>query len=268
MRIRNGGKKQEAEAQNTNAWITTYTDLMTLLLTFFVLLLSMSVRDFERERKALDSLVGAFGFMPGGRSPIGKPEGIDVREPTTPVLKGKPVNFEMLKEITMKHNLDPSVQILEEREKLIVRINQRVLFLPGSTEIAPEIQDYLAILSIYLRQSTDGIEIRGHTDSFEEVTDSGWPEKSWTISAERAQAVMIFFLNQGIENRRLSAHGFSYYHPIVDSLVYPNQRYKNQRVEVVLSPYNPVPSHLRRDKPRPAPYLQYKNFLFKLFPQS
>ena len=43
-------KAQEEEPQNTNAWITTYTDLMTLLLTFFVLLISISTIDANRKR--------------------------------------------------------------------------------------------------------------------------------------------------------------------------------------------------------------------------
>jgi len=60
--------KQPEQRINSNAWITTYTDLMTLLLTFFVLLLSMAVITEEKRMVALNSVTGAFGFKPGAQS--------------------------------------------------------------------------------------------------------------------------------------------------------------------------------------------------------
>ena len=70
-------KKKQNVTLDPNAWMSTYTDLMILLLTFFVLLLSLSSIDKKRKRVALNSLVGAFGFKPGGQSILGKPKGLD-----------------------------------------------------------------------------------------------------------------------------------------------------------------------------------------------
>ncbi|RLB14628.1 MAG: flagellar motor protein MotB, partial [Deltaproteobacteria bacterium] len=71
-------KKKQEQSQNTNSWLTTYTDLMILLLTFFVLLISISVVDANKQRVALNSLVGAFGFKPGGHSVIGVKKGMNI----------------------------------------------------------------------------------------------------------------------------------------------------------------------------------------------
>lgn len=260
-------KKQAQESKrNTNKWITTYTDLMTLLLTFFVLLLSMSVRDEIRTRKALDSLVGAFGLLPGGRSPLGKSKGTDVRDPAAPILPSKPVNFEMLKELTVTNELNPYIQILKRKQKLIISIDQRVLFTSGSLQLKPEILQYLRTLAEHLRHSKTDIEIRGHAGRYENLQNPDWVQQAWILSTKRAQLIHQFFLQQGIAAERMSAHGFSYFQPIVDDLVFPDLRDKNQRVEIMLGADSNVPSQLFRREAKAKSYINYKDFIFKVLP--
>ncbi|MDY0042991.1 MAG: flagellar motor protein MotB [Desulforhabdus sp.] len=261
-------KEAPSGKKDTNGWITTYTDLMTLLLTFFVLLLSMSQREEIRTRKALNSLVGAFGLLPGGRSPIGKTKGTDVRDAAPPVAPSTPVDFEVLKQLTVTTQLDPMIQILKQKEKLVVRINQRALFVPGSNELTPEIRHFLTLLVAHLQNSEEDIEIHGHTDHYEAPKEQDWPQKSWLLSAQRAQAVHHFLLQQGIDFNRLSAHGFSYFQPIIDNNVFPELRHKNQRVELLLGASTTVPKSLLRDEPKPKSFLNYKNFLFNILPSS
>lgn len=261
-------KKAESKKQDTNGWITTYTDLCTLLLTFFVLLLSMSQREEIRTRKALDSLIGAFGLLPGGRSPIGRTKGTDIRDATPPIVPTAPVDLEILKQLTVTSDLNPDIVVLKQKEKLVIRINQRVLFKPGSMELNPKACEFLAILARHLRNGEGDIEIRGHTDRYEELDISDWAENSWLLSAQRAQAIHSFLVEQGIAFSRLSAHGFSYYQPIVDSLAFPELRFKNQRVEIMLGKNTLVPPRLLRDDPKPSPYINYKDFLFKILPES
>lgn len=261
-------KKQETEGPDTNAWIATYTDLMTLLLTFFVLLLSMSVRDNVRVRKALDSLAGAFGLLSGGRSPIGELRGVDVRDPTSPMLPSRPIKLQMLQQKSVRSKLNADIQLLKQKQKLTIRIDQRVLFLPNSTRLNPKILDYLSLLAAYLKQRPGDIAIRGYTDPYEGLDHPHWAADSWRISTERAMAVYDYFLKHGIPSRRMSAHGFSYFHPLINDLRYPDLSYKNQRVEIKLGGDAAIPTSLIQAPLQPAHYLDYKNFLFQLFPSS
>ncbi len=261
-------KKQDEESIDTNGWIATYTDLMTLLLTFFVLLLSMSTISHVRVYRALKSLTGAFGLLPAGRSPIGTVKGIDVRNPTAPMLPSHVVNLAMLRQRVIRNHLSPDIAILHQKEKLVIRIDQRVLFLPNSTTLNPKIYNFLTMLAHYLKQKHGDIAIRGYTDTYEGVNHPDWPEYSWELSTERAMAVYDFFLKHNISHKRMSAHGYSFYHPIIHDLTCPELSYKNRRVAIMLGGNPAIPSSLLHEPLKQTPYLEYKNFLFRLFPSS
>ncbi len=260
-------KDESSGGSDSGGWLTTYTDLCTLLLTFFVLLLSMSVIDPERKKEALNSLVGAFGFLLGGRSPIGEQVGMDIREATAPLLKNSPISYDLLREMTIRNNLDPEAEIIKEKDRVVIRINDRLLFKKGSARLSPKGEKFLATVAAYLKNTPEDIEIRGHTDPYEVSGNPEWPTLSWKLSAERAMAVYRFLLDVGIAPNRMSAHGMSYYWPVVDSLKYPHLRYKNQRVEIIVGKNPTLPTTLYRKKPSPHSYFNYKNFFFKLFPQ-
>ncbi len=260
-------REQQTSGGGGAGWLTTYTDLCTLLLTFFVLLLTMSVIDPERKREALNSLVGAFGFLPSGRSPIGTLTGQDIREPSDPMMKSSPLSYDFLKELTVRNNLDPEVEILREEDRVMIRVSDRIVFEEGSTTLSSSGERFLALLAMYLTRNIQEIEIRGHTDRYEMLDAPDWFERSWVVSTERAMAVYQFFLRTGIEARRMSAHGMSYFRPVVDERDAPHLRYKNRRVEIVLGKNPTLPTDLLTVKPERHPFFSYKNFFFRLFPE-
>jgi chemotaxis protein MotB len=259
-------KSREEESPNTSRWLITYTDLCILLLTFFVLLISMSMVDQKRKKAVLNSLVGAFGVLPGGRSPIGIRKGQDPGAPEVAMQTPKTVDLQALREISKENNLDSEVYVFKQDQKIVIRIHHQELFRADTQEFNPNIQPYLIALAQRLAKSEDAIEIRGHTDAYEDMNAANWSQHAWETSARRAMAVYDFFGRQGISATRMSAHGFSYHQPLLDSMEFPHLRHKNKRLEIVLGPNANLPSSLTDENPSPSPLFNYKNFFFRLFP--
>ncbi len=259
-------RKKSEELKPGSSWLTTFADLCTLLLTFFVLLLSMSIVDEERQRKVLDSLVGAFGFLSGGRSALGVEEGTDPRQFTSPMIPSKRADVEMLREMTMQNNLDEDVKILEEDDRIVIRLNSKLLFEAGSHDLRPSIASFLISLADHLKAGTYDIEIQGHTDLREVLHAERLERFSWVLSTSRAQSVFDFFAQQGIDVHRMASHGYSHLRPLIDGLEYIDHFEENRRVDIVLGEGAAVPAHLEREGARPRSLFSYKNFLFQLIP--
>lgn len=259
-------EKKDEDMKPGSSWLTTFADLCTLLLTFFVLLLSMSIVDEQRQRKVLDSLVGAFGFLSGGRSAMGKEKGNDPREFTSPVLRSRAVDVDMLREITMHNNLDENVQILEDENRIVIRLNSKLLFEPGSAVLRPSIKEYLASLGDHLGNKTCEIEIQGHTDLREILHETEVQRFSWLLSTSRAQAVHDFFASRGIDPKRLASHGYSHEHPLRVGTEYQDFFEENRRVDLVIADKTAIPAYLPRVRDKPRSHVSYKNFLFRLMP--
>ena len=64
-------KRQEDPPKGSPAWMATFSDLMNLLLCFFVLLFSMSTVDAEKFQEVIASLQSTVSIMPSGSSSIG-----------------------------------------------------------------------------------------------------------------------------------------------------------------------------------------------------
>ena len=264
-----GKKKKSSGEVSAGGWLTTFTDLMTLLLTFFVLLLSMSVMVEQKKQEALNSVLGAFGILKGGRATIGEEGGTDANEFSSPMQRSEEFDIRVLHNLSMKKDLEPEIEIVKEDNRIVITIGQRVMFLPGSTMLRTGIKDYLTQLCEFIRGTPSKIEIRGYAGRFEAPESNDWPGESWVVSTGRAQAVYQFFYQHGIQVERMSAHGYSYYRPVVDDMAYPHLRDKNRRVDIILGgDAIAVPSRLTKERPKPADHFNYKEFFFKLAPGS
>jgi chemotaxis protein MotB len=234
----------EQAPQDSNAWITTYTDLMTLLLTFFVLLLSMAVIDSRKQREALNSLVGAFGFKPGGQSPLGKERGLNITMESAPVAREQ-VTFELLENAAFKNGLERDVTIHREPERLVISLSDRVLFGYQSNEISSRGRQFLSELIPVLTEVPGKIELRGYADPSETGLDADPFRKGMLLSAMRALAVYRFLKDEGkILPHKMAAHGFGVQTPRPRSGEIPGDL--SRQVEIVLDHRAGVPQPLRQ----------------------
>lgn len=246
-------------------WFITYTDLCTLLLTFFVLIFSMSVIDVDRKKAALGSLIGAFKFLPAGRG-LSENENIeDIAQSPPPLIKPSSINEQYLAQMASKGFLGPEADIKREEDRIIISLANRFMFEEMSSKLLPDGAKYLAALGSHLKDDAQDIEIRGHVDSLE-IMEGTTDRQSlaWKLSTERALAVYRLFLKLGIPPQRMSAHGMSFFHPIVDVTKYPSLRYKNRRVEILLGKNPSIPTSIYSMKSGKTPFFQYKHFFFPL----
>lgn len=122
---------------------------------------------------------------------------------------------------------------VEERDgKVYVRLASKLLFASGSTAIDPEGRNALIGLARAIEGET-GFEIvvEGHTDDVA-FNSSTSPKNNWELSVLRSTAVVeVLTANSGLDPAQLTAAGRSEFHPQD-----PEDRNRNRRIEVVLSP--------------------------------
>lgn len=253
-------RAKEEFPQDTNAWMTTYTDLMTLLLTFFVLLLSMAVIDSRKQRDALNSLVGAFGFKPGAHSVMGSEKGMNITVGSAPVEKEEAV-YELLENTAFKNGLESEVMIQREAERIIIGLSNKVLFGHGSSEMASQGQAFLSDLFPILKEVPGTIELRGYADPSETGLEEDPFKTGMLLSARRAMAVHHFLKRQGdIPLRKMVAHGFGVQRAKRDAGEVQSDF--NRQVEIICDYRAGIPYHLRRKDPDRNLRLDYKGFTF------
>lgn len=215
------------------AWLTTFSDLMSLLLTFFVLLLSMSSTSAGDFKKAIGSLQGALGVLSGEpilTSPIEMHVPIvrgDITE-ARPTLNDAKVEIE--KEIEAENQTE-NVEVVQTAEGITIRIRDNAIFDSGGADIKGDLLPLLNKIGGVLAQMSDNsVEIEGHTDDVPIHNDT-FPNNFW-LSGARAQNVLDLFADVvGIAPERLAAIGRGQFRPLVpnDS---PENRSRNRRVEI------------------------------------
>lgn len=231
------GRKKTGGEQKSGAplWMTTYGDLMTLLLCFFVLLFSFSTIDVVRFKEVIVELQGALGVLSGG------PMVLNMGDiPQKSIVQAQAVSVktqitEVKKEIEKKvkeENLEKDVQITIDERGLRIRFTDKVLFDLGKAEIKLGAIPILQAVGEELSSIANHVLIEGHTDD--------WPIRTlqfpsnWELSTSRATALIHYFIEEsGVDPTRLSAAGYGKYHPVApnDS---PENKAKNRRVDVVV----------------------------------
>jgi chemotaxis protein MotB len=217
-------------------WMATFSDLVTLLLTFFVLLLSMANMDPVKFSAASASVKKAFGTSEESAS-ISQSMPII---PSPPVTRFQPLEqkntqkvYNRIKERLESLRLNKDVQLINREDNTIVlRINDNILFASGSPKLEPESFPLLRTIADIVRPLPMDMRIEGHTDN----TPSGKSKfGNWDLSVERAVSVLRFYTqSQMFPLDRMSAVGYGKDRPIV-----PNQdekaRARNRRVDFLLT---------------------------------
>ncbi len=252
-------KKKTNYTLDSNAWMSTYTDLMTLLLTFFVLLLSLSTMDKSRKLSALSSLVGAFGFKPGGQSVLGDKNGKNITTVAAPVTP-EDLQFERLRNITLKHGLKSDLTISQELERTIINIKDNVLFEHKSSVLLTGKAGFLSDLAEVLKEGRQMIELRGYCDPSESVMEKDPYKASLFLSSKRAISMFDFFVEKGLAPEDIVAHGFGQNYTGASKK--GKESYLNRQVQIILDYREKVPFNVRNQRSKKE-FLDFKGFFFR-----
>ncbi len=178
-------KKKDDGLPPVPGWVVTYGDMMSLLLTFFVLLLSFSTISENDFNNAMMSLQGAFGVLEGFDSPL-------TLVPRTP--RNTPRNVERLARSVQRAvqvmGLDEDVKVrFDESGGLRVTLPSGVLFDSGSAALRPASYPLLRDVSELLGELPElFIEVRGHSDNRPVGNTSAYVD-NYELSYWRADAV-------------------------------------------------------------------------------
>ncbi len=226
------------------AWVVTFGDLMSLLLCFFVLLLSFSEMDKAKYKEVSGSLAKAFGVQHKVRA-FQVPKGVKMIAkdfdqeliPTKPreefVSIQKKVGESLKKEIeTQFQDMKDLIQVEVGEKEVAIRLMGETAFDSGKADIKEQMAPLLLKIGSVLAETKGDIIIAGHTDN---VPLNGGPYGSnLKLSIARAATVAEFLLAKAaISPGRLSTMGFGKYRPM-ESNDSAEGRKRNRRVEIIL----------------------------------
>ena len=252
-------RKTQSEEDAGQSGIRVLTvSLFIILLAFFIVLNSIGVLDERHKIEALGSLIGSFGILPGGLSPM-KGEGEGISPPQVPIAH----NDEAISEILVSGKpTSRLISLSTSPEGKIVSIRDELLFDEGSYKIKLSSYGFLRKLCDMINRDKYPVEITGHTDN--RPGDEKSFQSNWEISSLKAIEVLKFLVAIGkVDPMRLTAYGCGEYKPVASNET-RQTRAQNRRVDIILD-YRSKPMFNEISRPDSSRFFVFKRFLFRMF---
>ncbi|MGI9628810.1 MAG: OmpA/MotB family protein [Longimicrobiales bacterium] len=223
----------EEVEEGSPAWMMTFGDMMSLLLTFFILMFSMSTIEVEKFKAAAESLAESLGDANAGILPGGT---VAVAPPRPPgEVRKEIVDAEMesvadqLQQFIQENRLEDHVVVAQENHGVFLRMQNQALFPPGSAGIAEASVAIVEQLGSMLDQMDLPVKVSGHTDNVP-IRSAVFPS-NWELSAARAAGVARILVAQGHDPSVVSVEAFGEHNPVATNDT-PAGRGQNRRVEL------------------------------------
>lgn len=239
-------KKKKDDEKASIEYMLTYGDMVTLLLCFFVMLLTMATFEPPRVQLILSAFKGALGVLERGPS-MTEFSMMTMGIQTEKIIRGFPelVAGRQDKEGRRRKIVGTKIQqtlgkilkkggmyIRTDERGIIIQIANTTLFEEESAEIKSEAKEVLDRVGELISLIPNQIKIEGHTDNTP-VESKEYPS-NWELSVMRATNVLRYIDSryEGISGR-LSASGYGMYRPIAPNIS-PENKAKNRRVDIVV----------------------------------
>ncbi|HHY20899.1 MAG TPA: flagellar motor protein MotB [Bacilli bacterium] len=238
--LRRRPQKRESGAPR---WMVTFSDMVTLILVFFILLFSMSVVDAEKFRAIAESFQqrNIFEYLPSAIPFDGLDKNTD-ESPKNPFDDG---NFggqgevdmdELVKEVQSfleANQLTDVISATKDDRGVVLVLQERILFETGEAEIISEAKPFLDKVGSLLKAIPNTVEVEGHTDS-RPISNYRYPS-NWELSGARASSVIRYIAgNHQLEQSRFIATGYGETRPVVPNTSEENLQL-NRRVVIIIS---------------------------------
>ncbi len=246
-------KKKQDEQPGAPAYMNTYGDMVTLLLTFFVLLYTFSSLDVQRFYEVMSaiqhSFMGRTGVLEGTTEPGAEegerldPQEMVAQDVTTGLGERELSLLEMMEQMEETYaevfsflqeaGLEDDVQMRIEERGVVLELPERILFDTGMAVIKEEFFPTLNLMADLLHRIENQIIVEGHTDNVP-IRTFRYPS-NWELSVDRSVSVVRYLAEEhDLDPRRFKASGYGEYHPI-DTNTTAEGRARNRRVTIVFS---------------------------------
>jgi len=236
------GKKYTAQGEqlDPNAWMVTFSDLIMLLLTFFVMLLAMSSMDTNRLKEMILHLRDSAGVLAfsGSRGVSDLASFIKKYKDTKTsfmidqfLLRDMFMSSIELDREEMIKDLSQLIDIIDDERGIVLSFQENIMFDPGEARIKKEAFPVLDSIADAIDSCPYDILIMGHTDNI--PSHSKLYESNWELSSYRGLFVLEYFLKEkGLQPSRFSVGGYGPARPLYPNDT-PKNRALNRRVEII-----------------------------------
>ena len=245
-------KFDEPEPTGAPDWMMTFSDIMSLLVTFFVLLVTFSTLDPEKFQLAKGAIQGSLGVIREDKGPD-KPRiakcselraGRVTKEGTDFPTENEPLTWadNGLAARAMALQSRDCIEVKKLKDRLIIRIHADVLFDPGSVELRPRSIAVLRSIGKVLEFVENPFTVDGHTDSTFIATTTY--RTAWALSAARAATVAQHLSSMGyVAPSRMGVCSYGSQSPAYSAAT-PESRVRNRRVDITVYA---IPRRVLRD---------------------
>ncbi|HED67084.1 MAG TPA: hypothetical protein ENJ09_16195 [Planctomycetes bacterium] len=233
-------KKREEPSGPAGApeWVVTFTDMISLLVTFFVLLMTFSSMDTYEAMKVDSFLPGKRGIKSSKGYDLVPPGEADILSaanirrggprPHTRPPDQLPEDIEEIGRVAQEN--EQEVDFSDVSDGLVIQFGEEECFAPGSAEVSPQLEEALVQLAGVLENYPHLVVVEGFTDGAFQATPE-YPDED-SLSLARAQAAATVMLSRSAMNPDLvQIAGLGSTHPRADD-VSPGGRRLNRRVRV------------------------------------
>jgi chemotaxis protein MotB len=253
-------KRAAEDHENTERWLVSYADFITLLFAFFIVMYAVSSVNEGKYRVISQYLEAAFSESPKSLKPIqlgeversNKPIPLSSPAPES-AASAKPVEdptdraaaeaeLASMTQITdrLANTLSTYIDqnlIAVKREDIWIQIELKsgILFESGVATLSQDALPILMKIAEVLRDAPNTMQVEGHTDNVP-IQNPQYPS-NWELSAARAASVVRQFAAYGVNPEKMAAVGYGEFQPVADNLA-AEGRYKNRRVVLVLMSQN------------------------------
>lgn len=243
--------KKKPEEKIDEDWMSTYGDMVTLLLCFFVLLYSMSTVSEDKWKALVQSFnpaaIQTATDPQGFGGPFADPEaGLDnpgMNQPNDLAAAQEEINdmlenlYQAINSMVAEDGMESVIQVEMENGKVYIHFSDSVFFLPDQFRLEPAGQDILSKICPLLDEAEEAIDeicIQGHTAQAR-ANQANEPKGDYRLAFNRALEVMLFLQeNSRIHPARMVPESYGQWRPISSNAT-PEGRIPNRRVEMIIS---------------------------------
>ena len=231
-------KKKKCPPSGAPEWMNTYGDMVTLLLTFFIMLFTTATVDGHQMKLVIAAFSG-LGLLEGGNTlEAGQLAELGNTIESLPSMQaGRALDQARKKAVSQFQSEIKSnkVRVTIDERGLIISLAADSFFQPASSEVDIEAaRDTLQKVSTLVNSLDDErrFRIEGHTDALPTDPEGPW-ETNWELSAERSANVLHYMVDFGVDENKFQIVGVADTRPLADNSTAEGRAY-NRRVDIVI----------------------------------